>query len=72
MATSCGFDSRRPHQVLAALNPSDRMTIPAYLINLDRSPDRLAEMQARLDALGVTFIRVAAARRSASMSPERS
>ena len=60
MATSCGFDSRRPHQVLAALNPPDRMTIPVYLINLDRSPDRLAEMQARLDALGVTFIRVAA------------
>jgi glycosyl transferase family 25 len=37
------------------------MTIPTYLINLDRSPDRLAEMQARLGALGVAFTRVAAA-----------
>jgi len=36
------------------------MTIPAYLINLDRSPDRLAEMQARLGALDVAFTRVAA------------
>jgi hypothetical protein len=32
------------------LRRSDRMTIPAYLINLDRSPDRLAVMQARLGA----------------------
>jgi glycosyl transferase family 25 len=38
----------------------NRMTIPVYLINLDRSPDRLAEMQARLDALGVAFTRVPA------------
>lgn len=34
--------------------------IPVYLVNLDRSPDRLAEMQARLDALGVAFVRVPA------------
>lgn len=34
--------------------------IPVYLINLDRSPDRLAQMQALLGALGVAFVRVPA------------
>lgn len=34
--------------------------IPVYLINLDRSPDRLAAMQALLDARGVAFVRVPA------------
>lgn len=43
----------RPHSL-------DRMMIPVYLINLDRSPDRLAQMQALLDALGVAFVRVPA------------
>jgi len=36
------------------------MTIPVYFINLDRSPDRCAEMSQRLSALGVAFERVAA------------
>lgn len=36
------------------------MTIPAYLINLDRSPDRLARMQARFGAIGTAFVRVPA------------
>lgn len=31
-----------------------------YLINLDRSPQRLAEMQVRLDVLGIDYIRIAA------------
>jgi glycosyl transferase family 25 len=35
-------------------------SLGVYLINLDRSPDRLATMQRRLDALGLTFVRVPA------------
>jgi glycosyl transferase family 25 len=35
-------------------------TIGVYLINLDRSPDRLATMRRQLDALGLAFERVAA------------
>lgn len=33
-------------------------TLPVYLINLDRSPDRLIQMQARLEALGLPYTRV--------------
>ena len=35
-------------------------TLPIFLINLDRSPDRLALMRSRMDALGLVFERVAA------------
>lgn len=34
------------------------MTIPSYLINLTRDPERLAEMLARFRALGIAFTRV--------------
>jgi glycosyl transferase family 25 len=47
------------------------MTIPAYLINLDRSPDRLGRMQARFDALQVGFVRVTAADGKALSDAER-
>ena len=36
------------------------MSITAYLINLDRSPDRLARMQARFDEIGAAFVRIPA------------
>lgn len=36
------------------------MTVPAYLINLDRSPDRLGEISEQLSALGIAFERVPA------------
>ena len=36
------------------------MVIPVYFINLDRSPDRRAEMSQRLSALGIAFERVPA------------
>jgi glycosyl transferase family 25 len=38
----------------------DRMSITAYLINLDRSPDRLVRMQARFDEVGAAFVRIPA------------
>jgi glycosyl transferase family 25 len=34
--------------------------LPIFLINLDRSPDRLASMQAQADALGFSFERISA------------
>lgn len=34
--------------------------LPVFLINLDRSPDRLAAMTAQFDALGIPFERIAA------------
>lgn len=42
------------------LLPRSGRTLGAYLINLDRAPDRLARMAARLDALGLPFTRVPA------------
>ena len=39
---------------------SDVMPITAYLINLDRSPQRLAAMVPRLEALGLPWKRIAA------------
>ena len=36
------------------------MTVPVYLINLDRSPDRLNQMESRFSEIGVTFERVKA------------
>lgn len=35
-------------------------SIPIYLVNLDRRPDRLAHMTGQLDAMGLTFERVPA------------
>lgn len=37
---------------------ADIPTLDTYLINLDRSPDRLAAMQAQLDQMGLPFARV--------------
>lgn len=45
------------------------MFIPAYLINLDRSPDRLAIMQERFESLGIPFRRVVAVN-GQELSPE--
>ena len=36
------------------------MTIPVYLINLDRSPERLSQMESRFAEIGVSFERVKA------------
>jgi glycosyl transferase family 25 len=47
------------------------MTIPTYLINLDRSPHRLAEMRTRLGAIEVAFTRVAAVDGKALTAAER-
>jgi hypothetical protein len=40
--------------------PESGAELAVYLINLDRAPDRLARMAARLQAAGVAFERVAA------------
>lgn len=46
------------------------LSLPCYLINLDRSPDRLAFMQGQLAAIGLTAERIAAVD-GARLSPEQ-